>query len=146
MKSGELIDLDTKKKLLIDMLKEIVNFCENNNINYFLSEGTMLGALRHKGFIPWDDDIDIMMDLDNYNNFFNNFKSEKYKALNSENDKEYYYSFGKVVDTRGPYEHKLYEMFSQPNAVSADGKIVIDPNTISGPTMPDYFDDMDLGV
>ena len=100
MKSGELIDLDTKKKLLIDMLKDIVNFCENNNINYFLSEGTMLGAVRHKGFIPWDDDIDIMMDLDNYNNFFNNFKSEKYKALNSENDKEYYYSFGKVVDTR----------------------------------------------
>ena len=49
------------------------------------------------------------------------------------------------IDNRGPYEHKLFEMFSQPNAVTADGKIVHDPNAMLGPSMPEYFEDMDLG-
>ena len=100
MKSGKLIDLDTKKKILVDMLKDIVNFCEKNNINYFLSEGTMLGAVRHKGFIPWDDDIDLMFYKDDYKRLLNEYKSDKYKLLSFENTDDYFYSFAKIVDTR----------------------------------------------
>lgn len=51
------------------MLIDVVSFCDRHNIKYFLIAGTLLGAMRHGGFIPWDDDIDIGMDLKNYNKF-----------------------------------------------------------------------------
>ena len=52
-----------------DMLKDVVDFCDKNGIKYFIIAGTLLGAVRHGGFIPWDDDIDIGMDYHNYKLF-----------------------------------------------------------------------------
>ena len=57
------ISLEEKKSIQLEMLKEIDAFCRNNNIKYSLAFGTLIGAVRHKGFIPWDDDVDIMMPL-----------------------------------------------------------------------------------
>ena len=51
----------------------------------------------------------------------------------------------KFVDSRTIPEHKLYEMFSMPGAISPDGKIIVDPNSIGGSTMPDFYDDMEFG-
>ncbi|MBO5420852.1 MAG: LicD family protein [Clostridia bacterium] len=56
---------DLQKKEL-EILLEIDRVCNEHNIRYFLSSGTMLGAIRHHGFIPWDDDIDIIMDIKDY--------------------------------------------------------------------------------
>ena len=56
------------KQIQIEILKEFSNYCDQNNLVYFLGYGTLLGAVRHKGFIPWDDDIDVVMPRSDYNN------------------------------------------------------------------------------
>lgn len=72
----------TKKELRklqmveFDMLVELDRICRKHKIEYFLSGGTLLGAIRHNGFIPWDDDIDVMMRRDHYNKFIEVQKKE----------------------------------------------------------------------
>lgn len=64
-------DFDLRKLQLTEyeMLKDVTKFCDDNGITYFLIFGTLLGAIRNGGFIPWDDDIDICMDVKNYRKF-----------------------------------------------------------------------------
>ena len=62
-------DYDKLRKLQLtqlEMLKYVDSFCKANGINYSIAYGTLLGAVRHKGFIPWDDDLDICMPSDDY--------------------------------------------------------------------------------
>ena len=58
--------LDELKKTQIEILDVVDTFCRENNINYWLDSGTLLGAIRHGGYIPWDDDIDMVMFRDDY--------------------------------------------------------------------------------
>ncbi len=57
------------QKLEFAILKDVSEVCKKHNIKFFLGEGTMLGAIRHKGFIPWDDDIDLIMERSEYERF-----------------------------------------------------------------------------
>lgn len=70
-------DLKILHKVLLGMMVDLDKICRENNIKYSLCGGTMLGAIRHKGFIPWDDDVDVMMPYDDYHKFIGVVK-EKY--------------------------------------------------------------------
>lgn len=64
-------------RVLLEITNDVIDFCEANNLCYFLGGGTALGAVRHKGFIPWDEDVDLVMPRKDYNQFAISF-SEKY--------------------------------------------------------------------
>lgn len=87
------------KNIQLKILKYIDEFCSENHIKYYLCGGTLIGAIRHKGFIPWDDDIDIMLPRPEYNKFLRNFKDDKnYKLLSLYNQPGYFYPYIKIVD------------------------------------------------
>ena len=65
----KIINVEELKHIQLDMLSDIAEFCEQNHIKYFLAYGTLIGAIRHKGYIPWDDDIDICMPRPDYDKF-----------------------------------------------------------------------------
>lgn len=73
---GTEITVADVQAVLLEMLKDIDKICQKNNIPYFLNGGSALGAVRHKGFIPWDDDADIAMMVDDYNHFIKVLKKE----------------------------------------------------------------------
>lgn len=92
---------DLKKLQLVELqiLKDVAEFCDKNDIVYFLDGGTLLGAIRHQGFIPWDDDIDIIMDVENYKKFCKlapNGLPESYFVQNMDTDTKARISWTKV--------------------------------------------------
>lgn len=86
------------QKIELDIFKDVHEFCVKNNIRYSLYGGTQIGAMRHKGFIPWDDDIDIIMPRPDYDLFCREYKSENYKLADLNREKEYKLGFARVYD------------------------------------------------
>ncbi len=84
--------------IMLGIGKHIHDFCVNNDIKYFLSCGTLIGAIRHHGFIPWDDDMDLMMLRSDYEKFCKLYSHDRYKFINCHTSKSYEYPFGRVYD------------------------------------------------
>lgn len=106
------IEVNELKKNQLDILKSIDEYCKKYNLRYFLAYGTLLGAVRHKGFIPWDDDIDIIMLREDYEKFVMNFKDERYKVFATELFSEYPYPYAKVGDTKTYFEEEVKDKFA----------------------------------
>jgi len=93
------LTLEELQRFCLDILKDVAGFCERNGIHYSLGYGTLLGAVRHGGFIPWDDDIDVMMPREDYEKFRTSYRSERFSFVDNRNTPDCYIAFGRVCDT-----------------------------------------------
>lgn len=102
------LNLAELQEVQLNILKNVDKFCSENNVQYSLSFGTLLGAVRHKGYIPWDDDIDIMMPRPHYDKFINEFNnfSHTYKVKSRTTDLKFPFTFAKVEDTTTKLDEK----------------------------------------
>lgn len=78
------------------ILKELDRYCKENNLRYYLGCGTLIGAVRHKGFIPWDDDLDVFMPRPDYMKLVENYCSDAFSLHTIYNDKSHPYNFGRL--------------------------------------------------
>ena len=85
--------------LSLDILEDVHQFCKKNGIKYSLAYGSLIGAIRHKGFIPWDDDVDIFMPRQDYERFCKTYHSDRYKLI-CESEPDYYLNYGRVYENR----------------------------------------------
>lgn len=90
---------------MFKLLRVFRELCEKHQLRYFLMGGTLLGAVRHKGFIPWDDDADVAMLLDDYLKFtaLTDEFPENVKIQSGENDPQYPFVFIKLYDSSHPF-------------------------------------------
>ena len=84
----------------LGILADVHRFCQQNAIHYSLDYGTLIGALRHNGFIPWDDDIDIVMPRPEYEHFCREYTSNNYRLIYYGNDSSALAAFARVVDCK----------------------------------------------
>lgn len=91
------------KAIELDILKAFIDVCKKNSLNYYLLGGSCLGAVRHHGIIPWDDDIDVGLLRADYNKFMEvgqKHLPEQYFLQNYRTDPEYYVNFAKIRDSK----------------------------------------------
>lgn len=103
-------DLKDIQQVMVEMLLDIDSVCRKHGIRYVLDSGSMLGAVRHQGFIPWDDDLDIIMLRDDYIYFTqvaNQELQKKYRFQCVENTAQYPYNFGKVFNTETTFTERF---------------------------------------
>ncbi|MBE6510356.1 MAG: LicD family protein [Methanobrevibacter millerae] len=89
------------------ILKDFIKICEENNLNYYMYAGSLLGAVRHNGFIPWDDDLDVIMFRDDFEKFkkiFITSKNDKYELLCNETHEDYFHLLAKLMIKNTKFE------------------------------------------
>lgn len=115
------IGVEELKAIQLDILRHVDSFCKGNGIQYFACGGTLIGTVRHHGYIPWDDDIDIMMLRSEYEKFMAEYQlkdSSEYKLYNHKISKGYILPFAKIANTK--------TVIKEPTEYSLDYGINID--------------------
>lgn len=104
-KNNRNLSMKEIQDISFDILKTIKKICEKENIKYVLAFGTLLGAVRHKGYIPWDDDVDIMMTRPDFERFYEYCELHKkelypYEIWNRSKHPDYPYTMSRMIDKR----------------------------------------------
>lgn len=107
--SKRLITLEEMREIQLNILDSVHAFCMERGLRYSLGGGTLLGAVRHKGYIPWDDDIDIMLPRPDYERFLREYPGthEHYALQNARLDPACYLMFTKIYDDRTIQEEDI---------------------------------------
>ena len=109
------------KKTQLEILDYFVNFCEKHKLRYYLYAGTLLGAIRHKGYIPWDDDLDLCMPYEDYFKMIELFdNSGKYFVENYYTDHEYFYNFTKIMKKGTIYREYVHQQSKAKQGIFID--------------------------
>ncbi len=98
MQSDKKLSIAESREIQLNMLKEFDSFCRSKGLRYSLAYGTLLGAIRHKGFIPWDDDMDIIMPQPDLEVLKKELKSDTIKYLDIDTYPLYDFSFPRICD------------------------------------------------
>lgn len=112
---GERVNDETRQvqERLLQILKTIDRVCREHHLRYYLLCGTMLGAVRHKGFIPWDDDADVGMPREDYDTLLahaDEWMPEGYEVVSGGRTKDYPYHFARVQESGSTYRmHRSYD-------------------------------------
>ena len=109
------------KNTQLELLDEFKNFCDTHNLRFYLFGGTLLGAIRNNGFIPWDDDIDVCMPRDDYNKFLEFYKeNDKYFLQSTQTDKYYFYHFVKLTKKNTVYDEFMTQHLKTKKGIFID--------------------------
>lgn len=103
MNNEEQLSLQELRRLQFNGLLYLKNICEKNNIVYYIISGTLLGAVKYNGYIPWDDDIDIALKRSEYIRLIKVLEEDNnsdYEVLTMYNTKDYYYPYAKLVSKK----------------------------------------------
>lgn len=96
MSKAKRVSAEEMRQIQLEMLDEIDAFCREQGIRYSLAFGTLIGAIRHKGYIPWDDDVDIIMPLPDMLRFKKEFCSDKLTYHDVDTDPHFEYHFSRI--------------------------------------------------
>lgn len=96
----EITEISQLKSIQLEVMDYFHSWCVEHQITYYITAGTLIGALRHKGFIPWDDDIDLVMLRPDYEKLLTKFSNDgRYRLYSIETDPSCIYAYAKIYDS-----------------------------------------------